>query len=191
MNQHQDFYAAPQATLQPEEFGMSIYGGAVLASRWARLGARTIDGMIYMVPVIPGVIGLFLFDNSAQQALMFVLFGLSALFMLGILGVNVYLLATRGQTLGRKAMGIRIVRGDLTTKVSLSRLFFLRYLPVALIGMIPAGFVVQFGNFLMIFAADQRCGHDHIADTHVIVDTKDVPDNNQSMGQNDFSGLGF
>jgi uncharacterized RDD family membrane protein YckC len=192
MQTEQDFYAAPQATLQADHGGMiQGYGaGAMLASRWTRLGARMLDGLIYFVIAIPLIVGILLIDSNDTMAIGAIAIGLSGILGLGVAGVNIYMLYDRGQTLGRKALGIRIVRGDLRTKVDIFRLFFLRFLPVYLAGLIPfIGSLAQLGNYLIIFGADQRCGHDYIADTHVIVDTGYMDE--VTGPTDDYSGLGF
>ena len=57
------------------------------------------------------------------------------------------------------------------TPVTLSRVIFLRWLPVVLLGMIPfVGRVVGLVDALLIFRTERRCLHDNIADTIVITD---------------------
>ena len=50
------------------------------------------------------------------------------------------------------------------------RLLALRYLPLQAVGQIPIlGVVVGLLNPLLIFRADRRCLHDHIAGTKVVL----------------------
>ena len=73
-----------------------------------------------------------------------------------------------GQTVGKRAMGIRVVRVD-GSRVALSRIVFLRWLPTALLGAIPfLGWIVQLVDPLLIFRESSQCLHDDIADTRVV-----------------------
>ena len=94
---------------------------------------------------------------------------------------QIVLLYRYGQTIGKKAMGIRVVRMD-GSRVSFARFFFIRggVLVVirAVIGGISGGLHMRYGNFagylvtlidaLLIFGPAMRCGHDYIADTRVV-----------------------
>ena len=79
-----------------------------------------------------------------------------------------YLLATRGQTIGKALLGIRIVRGD-GSPASFGRIIGLRYLPTTLIAWIPlVGALYALIDCLLIFRESRRCLHDNIADTVVV-----------------------
>jgi uncharacterized RDD family membrane protein YckC len=79
-----------------------------------------------------------------------------------------WLLAARGQTLGKWLLGIRIVRGH-GEPATFGRLLGLRYAPLFAIGAVPmVGQLFGLADALFIFAADRRCLHDRIADTIVI-----------------------
>ena len=82
--------------------------------------------------------------------------------------VNGYFLAKKGQTIGKLAMGIKIV--DLNGNLpGMSSMFGLRYILVNAIGSIPlVGGLFSLVDALFIFAKDRRCLHDHIAGTRVI-----------------------
>lgn len=82
--------------------------------------------------------------------------------------VHSYLLAQRGQTVGKAVMKLRIVRGD-RSRASLARLLGLRYGLGSLLSVMPAlASVYGLIDSLMIFNDDRRCLHDVIADTIVI-----------------------
>ena len=73
-----------------------------------------------------------------------------------------------GQTLGKKAVGIRVLRSD-TSHCELWRIVLLRFLPLALLGAIPKiGVGISLIDALMIFGSERRCLHDLIADTIVV-----------------------
>jgi uncharacterized RDD family membrane protein YckC len=91
-----------------------------------------------------------------------------------VLGIFVFSIASlvsvyrRGQTLGKRALGIRVVRTD-GSRVSFARFIFIRWLPTALLGSIPwIGRVVTIGGHLMIVRNPARCLHDDIAGTMVV-----------------------
>ena len=79
-----------------------------------------------------------------------------------------YLLATRGQTIGKALLKARIVRSD-GSPASLVRIVGLRYLPTMAITMIPVvGGLYALVDSLLIFRESRRCLHDNIADTIVV-----------------------
>lgn len=157
-------YAAPGAMVRD----VGAEGDVVLASRLARLGAALIDSAFIFVPAIliaimtPGIR-----NGTSSNPSSFVL----GLFGLGVIAFVVYqfvLLYRHGQTVGKKIVGIRIVRPD-GGRASFPRLLFLRYGVPGLIGAIPlVGSIFSLVNVLFIFAEDRRCLHDRIADTIVV-----------------------
>jgi uncharacterized RDD family membrane protein YckC len=91
---------------------------------------------------------------------------------------NIVLLYKYGQTIGKKALGIRVVRMD-GSRVSFPRFLFLRWLAIAVIGGIVGGIcgalripfvgnLVGLVDILFIFGPACRCLHDFIADTQVV-----------------------
>ncbi len=88
--------------------------------------------------------------------------------MVGIFAYTGVLVYRYGQTIGKRVMGIRVVRTD-GTRVAFGRVIFLRWLPTALLGMIPLlGYVVSLLDVLLIFRENRLCVHDNIADTKVV-----------------------
>ena len=86
--------------------------------------------------------------------------------------VTIVLVHRNAQTIGKKLVGIKVARKD-GSRASLARIFWLRNVVNALVGMVLL--VVPFlGGFysiidsLMIFGEQRRCIHDYIADTIVI-----------------------
>ena len=109
--------------------------------------------------------------RSVLLVLFGVALGLRSVPALGMIALAVYqlvLLYRSGQTVGKKIVGIRIVRPD-GGRASFPRLLFLRYLVPGLIGAIPlVGFLFALVDALFIFAEDRRTLHDKIADTIVV-----------------------
>ena len=163
-------YAAPSASLDSrfDDEPLDLYGGggAPLADRGTRLGAAIIDILAYIAAALPGaVVGAMVESED-------LIIGLVGLGLLAMFGLNLYLLHKNGQTVGKKALGIKIVRSDRRTRAGLLRIFFLRMLPIGLIGNIPfIGAIVQLVNPLLIFRDSHQCLHDQFADTIVVQDT--------------------
>lgn len=164
-----NYYAPPRAALGGglggSPYALSPTHSAVLAGRGARFGAFIVDILSGLFLVVPMMLGL-LYNRHIMIGVM-----VSGGVSVALIVVNLYLLAANGQSLGKRIMGIKVVRADLVSKASLWRILFLRYFSMVVMGLVPGlGLFLQIGNFIMIFGADQRCGHDYIADTHVVVD---------------------
>lgn len=170
--EQENLYAAPQSQIRSEQAGYSDSPTVQLASRMQRLGAYTLDVVLAMVVYMPIVGVAFVSeasgaDSETMTVLIFVVFGLG---LLAFAGVNLYLLYRDGQTIGKRLVGIKIVRGDLVSRASLLRIIFLRTLPVWVVNNIPCmGIFAVLGNYLVILGDERRCGHDYLADTHVVV----------------------
>ena len=123
-----------------------------LAGRGDRLLARLIDGVALGVAIALGAI------NSAAMAVALVM-------LLGVF--QIYLLSAQGQTIGKSLMKIRIVRNDDDSNPGFWRSFAMREVVTALLGMIP---FFTLADVLFIFREDERCIHDHLADTRVVED---------------------
>ena len=100
-----------------------------------------------------------------------VLVALGAAMFLGLIGLAVWngvWLHRYGQTIGKRAVRIRIVRSN-GERASLGRIFGLRYLPMTLLGALPfLGLLISLTDSLLIFRDSRQCLHDQIADTTVI-----------------------
>jgi uncharacterized RDD family membrane protein YckC len=159
-------FAPPSAHVED----VTTQGVVQLAGRGARFGGSLIDGLL-MLGVF-WLVGLVTpwspFEAAAKGG-----FG-AGLLINGVLGIVVfaiihgYLLATRGQTLGKLLLGLRIVRSD-GQRASLARLLGLRYGIGWLInGMAFIGPLYSLVDCLLIFRASHKCLHDNIADTIVV-----------------------
>jgi uncharacterized RDD family membrane protein YckC len=88
--------------------------------------------------------------------------------------VDGYLLATRGQTVGKWCLGIRIVRSN-GDPASLRRLLLLRWLPTCLVALLPGvGAWMWLVDPLFVFGRSRQCLHDLVADT-LVVRTRPAP----------------
>ena len=129
-----------------------------LASRWIRLAAVIIDGLILLVP---GLI-LFIGGISAGASSGVILFAVVVFIVIFI--IQMVLLGTRGQTIGKIALNIRIVDARTGTHPGVARLVLLRTIVNWILGIIPFYALV---DALFIFREDQRTIHDMIAGTRV------------------------
>jgi len=142
-----------------------------LATRWRRLGGSLIDGLLLggAFVLVALLVGRNVFKpDPAQAASTIYLLGNVLIGIVVFLLLNGYLLATRGQTVAKLMLGMRIVRPD-GGKASVSRVILLRYLLGYAVNIIPvAGGLYALVDDLLIFRQSRRCLHDQIADTIVI-----------------------
>ena len=161
-----------------------------LAERGARLLAATIDELILLAIGLPMVIGavpavvamlaqgnaasadtleLYTLDPSAVVSAMLGGSGtiISVLALIAWCGVTAWLVATRGQSIGKRLVGIKVVRTD-GSRASFARIFLLRNLVNSLPLLLPWGWLYQLVDPLLIYQASRQCVHDKIADTAVV-----------------------
>jgi uncharacterized RDD family membrane protein YckC len=168
-------YAAPGAVVEDAPAFRGDEVEARKASRWQRLGAALLDDLAFVVCLIPSfaIIGYTGYmarsrGESAPHATLPIFFAIGGLLALGLVIYNCILLSRNGQTIGKRVLGIKIVRSD-GSEAPLSRIIFARALPIMVMGAIPfIGRFVGLVDALMIFGNEKRCLHDLIADTIVI-----------------------
>lgn len=160
----------------------------VVATRGQRFLAVLVDispgfvigliGVVMAFTMMPGLLAGNFNPAAASIAtfgLFFVVIGVGSL---GWIIWNIVLLYKYGQTVGKKALGIRVVRMD-GSRVSFPRFVFLRWLAMAVIGGIVGGIcgalhipfvgnLVGIADILFIFGPACRCLHDFVADTQVV-----------------------
>jgi uncharacterized RDD family membrane protein YckC len=141
-----------------------------LASRLARLGAAIVDGILGLVIALPiGYATGYLQRVMDQTASLGEMAGQGVAGMVIFLALHGYFLATRGQTIGKMAAGVRIVDFRTGQLLSIGKLIGLRVVPVWVASVIPfAGGCLALIDILFIFGNDRRCVHDLIAGTKVV-----------------------
>jgi uncharacterized RDD family membrane protein YckC len=158
-------YAPPEAQLAPR--GQAL-PRADLASRGTRLGAKLIDGVVLFVVVFAIIMAGSAAGGGPTEQYTTRMLAIMGLGFALVVGVQAWLLHRHGQTVGKKLLGIRIVRGDLS-RCGLGRIVLLRVLPFSVVGLIPLiGPLVGLVDALMIFGDDHRTLHDRVADTVVV-----------------------
>ena len=144
-------------------------GRGELAGRGARLGASMLDGVLAMA-LFFGVAFLMKVPMSAMEDTTGGAYlGMVAMMFLGFVAIQGYFLHTQGQTVGKKLMGLRIVRSD-GSRATLGRLLFLRMGLMWVVSLIPViGNLISFVDCALIFRDSRQCLHDQIADTIVVL----------------------
>jgi len=143
---------------------------APLATRGSRFLANLLDQLIFMAPIIlvamvaAGVAA----TTKNEMAFLAVYPGMALGLLIGG-GLQIYSQVTTGQSLGKRALNIKVVRLD-GSAVDIWRLILLRNVILVFAAQL-CGFV-GLVDALFIFSAEQRCLHDLIADTKVVVAMK-------------------
>lgn len=138
---------------------------ARLADPLTRLVAVILDGLIAMLLIIPLVLTMDR-ETGEYSVLGWVITGVLGL---ALIVVNVFMLTTRGQTIAKRLMKIRIVRFEDGRNPGFVKAVLLRSFVPGLLGNIPgAGPVFSLVDALFIFRADRRCVHDLMAGTKVV-----------------------
>lgn len=165
-------YAAPAAVVDDVAAWDADDLESRKSGRGKRLGAALLDGLvnlIWLLPIIWGAtmaVGVRQGLKPAAPMVGVMLLGLALL--IGIFVVNCIMIHRSGQTIGKRALDIAIVRTD-GNRVGLARYIFLRVVPVILISLIPfVGRLINLVDPLLIFGKERRCLHDLIADTIVV-----------------------
>jgi uncharacterized RDD family membrane protein YckC len=166
-------YAPPQADLAPSP----AFDTSMLADRGSRLGASLLDFLLVLGAVL-AMVGLIYITGSALHrgppgptpfAEIAVGVAVSFIPLFCLLLFQAYRLSTTGQTLGKKWVGIRVVRLD-GRPVDFYSAVLLRAIVPALLGSVPfVGTLFSLADPLFIFREDRRCLHDLIATTKVVI----------------------
>ena len=158
----------------------SISGQISQPKNWrlADLGKRflgaLVDGLIGIVFVGPGY-GMMIVGGAATDQqnsispLALVGVALILLGSLALLGVQIFLLVTRSQTIGKYFLKTQIVDFNTGMPADFVHCFLLRLLVNGLISAIPCvGFIYSIVDICFIFREDRRCVHDLLAQTCVV-----------------------
>lgn len=162
-------YAAPQMSgYATENSGQ----GPELATRGQRFAGAFIDGLL----MLPLVFGMLFFVRTAAvpgaqpEVPILVTLIFVPVSMAWFLILNGYLLATKGQTIGKLATGTQIVDAQTGQLVPLVPLYLKRNFSLQLLALIPfIGNFIALIDAVMIFRSSRKCLHDEIAGTKVIV----------------------
>lgn len=149
-----------------------------LADRGTRLCAALVEGLVFAIAALPLLVAFTIADSSPHASSEFappssepnailVILGVVCFIALGI--YQLILLATRGQSIGKRILGIRIVTHETGQSPGGVKAILLRGFLPGLISNIPlVGGIFSLVNILFIFREDRRCIHDLIAGTVVV-----------------------
>jgi uncharacterized RDD family membrane protein YckC len=170
---------------KPPSASAGLAAGRSLAGRGTRLGSFLIDAFLSFLCLVPLMsamvaaastqsIDSFSFTDVINLAGKRNLLGTGALLLI-VTVVQVVMLSTLGQSIGKRLLRIRIVRFRDDRNPGFVHAFLLRRLLPACIGMIPVlGMFFTLADVCLIFREDRRCLHDFMADT-VVVDASRAP----------------
>jgi uncharacterized RDD family membrane protein YckC len=154
------------------------------AERGSRLLAATIDELILLGISLPMIVGAM----PAMVALVAGAADIESLDTMSVLRagvggpgtiitvlaliawciITVWLVATNGQSIGKRLVGIKVVRTD-GSPASFARIFLLRNVVNGLPNLLPyVGWLYQLIDPLLIYQESRQCLHDKIADTIVV-----------------------
>ncbi|WP_353324733.1 RDD family protein [Chitiniphilus shinanonensis] len=133
-----------------------------LASRWSRLAAVVVNGVLVLLSGVPWLLGSQLVGDGALANALYLLvaFGVP----LGFVYYNCLLLEQSGQTVAKRLLGIRVVRRD-GTYCGAWHYVVARFFPAILLSFVPLGSLLDAS---MIFRESRRCLHDDWAGTRVV-----------------------
>jgi len=162
-------YAPPRAVVRDIADPSAL---ATPADRGTRLGASIIDGIIFgamvYAPMMFGAVvsGATAAATGESDPNPMATVGVVAA-IIGFIAycwLNIMYMARNGQSIGKKLLGIKVVRTD-GSRASLGRLIWLRNVVNGLISILPFYGLV---DALFIFGESRQCLHDRIADTVVL-----------------------
>lgn len=161
-------YAPPEAEVSDVE---EADAPAEQAGRGIRLGAALLDTLIAFAIALPVVIAVGA-NPAAMSDPASLLLGMTGLIsivgFIALAAITIVFVKRNGQTIGKKLVGIKVVRSD-GTRASLGRIFWLRNIVNAIPAAIPfVGSVYQLVDHIFIFGDKRQCIHDKIADTIVV-----------------------
>ena len=174
-DQHDHHFGNPYAPpVAPVHEPLPMDGEQELASRGQRVLAFLIDcAPAFVGGVVGAVIG---FAAARRQSWSPSDLSGGTIFLIAVLGmaalawtiVSFIFLYQFGQTIGKRAIGIRVVRMD-GSRISFPRIFFMRGLLAALPGAIPyIGWIYRIADYAFVLGEPRRCIHDYIADSKVV-----------------------
>jgi uncharacterized RDD family membrane protein YckC len=155
---------APVSTIVP---GVAVIDPN-LAERGTRLGAVLLDCLALTICLLPGFVVLLAGgdDNDTTKAIGGLLMGV---FFLALAIVQIYMLTTRGQSIGKRIVGVKIVKYVDNSSPGFVHACLLRAIVPSMIGGIPfAGSIFWLVDICFIFGEERRCLHDLIAGTKVV-----------------------
>lgn len=161
---YDDPYRPPAAQLIP---GFSADLGADNASRGQRFAGAIVDNLLQVAAMLPGIVALIALGEDGNEPLVAM-----GLMLVGALAISIYqwyLVATTGQSLAKRWLGMKVVKVDGSDVDFVSGVVMRSWVPGFITAVLNA--ITGFGgaiDALFIFGREHRCLHDYIAGTRVI-----------------------
>jgi len=175
----------------PPPPGAGGFGGApavassgryALAGWWERVGAALIDGIIItigalLILAVFGAVfsvGFFASDETGTGAVIVgLMLGIFAVAIVALLYAPLMMSRTNGKTLGRMAVGIRVMRADggpMTFGFAMLREVAVKALLFGILSSITAGIASLLDVLWPLWDDENRALHDFIVNTRVVKD---------------------
>ncbi len=148
--------------------------GLVVASRMTRLGAHILDSIFHLGAIWLGFALVGMDDLFRQLVLgeiepsLNLTMNIALMWVVTFVLLNGYLLAKRGQSLGKYMLGIAIVDHETGRIVPFTKIMGLRVILPYVAGYIPPVGLIAVVDGLFIFGDSRRCVHDYLCGTSVI-----------------------
>lgn len=148
-----------------------------LASPGGRLVAAVVDWLAYIAAIAPGLIVTNALDGAAPDMADLIGGTLIVFGSLGLMAYQWYMIATTGQSLGKRLMGIRIINeggGDpgfvMGVVVRIWAMAGIKLFAGLFLGMMcfPFTAIILLIDPLCIFSESRQCLHDKLASTFVV-----------------------
>ncbi len=142
-----------------------------LASPWSRLAAVIIDILIMLAVIIPlsAIAALTFAADQLENEDASGVIAVAVIAFIVIFVIQMVLLGTRGQTIGKIAMKVRVVDAQTGAHPGWARLVLLRSVVNGILTGIPfVGNIYWLVDSLFIFRADHRTIHDLYSGTRVV-----------------------
>jgi uncharacterized RDD family membrane protein YckC len=157
-------------------------GRYALAGWWSRVGAAIIDGLIIgagalLILVLFGAVfsvGFFASDDAGIASVVVgLLLGSLAVAIVALLYAPLMMARTNGKTLGRMALGIRVVRANgnpMTFGWAMLREVAVKALLFGILSSLTAGLASLADVLWPLWDDENRALHDFVVDTRVVKD---------------------
>lgn len=159
-------FSPPKANL---EGAPATAGAFTLADRGTRLVAVLLDGLVALPGgLIMGIGMIGMRGGKEPGAGMGIGMGIAGLYFIALAIYQIYLLATRGQTLGKRWMKVKIVKVDGSSPGFVGAVLLRAFVNGIICAVPYLGSIYALVDILFIFREDRRCIHDLIAGTRVV-----------------------
>lgn len=146
---------------------------APLDRRFLAAVADRFAGALTLAPAVAAVAATWEPDRADPPPLALAGVAVTLALLVALTGTQWYLLATRGQTIGKRMFDLRIVRQDGSAVDFVTAVVLRSWVTGFAIGLannLCLGWVVFLADVLPVFGQDRKCLHDRIAGTMVVVD---------------------